>query len=123
MEYKYCLYRIIDGLVRITLTDNWELLKVGKNLLVLYDVSVAIMDDGYIVITGMEDEVHYTYEEQRLSELKHIPRVEDVKRKRPRRLFGFSFGEDYCYVKGWYRTVPTHRVKYEFTNYCVKTYR
>lgn len=123
MDYKYCLYRIIDGLVRITLTDNWNLLKVEKNLLVLYDVSVAIMDDGYIVITGIEDEVHYTYEEQRLSELKHIPRVEDVKRKRPRRLFGFSFGEDYCYVKGWYRTVPTHRVKYEFTNYCVKTYR
>lgn len=122
MEYKYCLYRIIDGLVRITLTDNWELLKVEKNLLVLYDVTVAIIDD-YIVITGMEDEVHYTYEEQRLSELKHIPRVEDVKRKRPRRLLGFSFGEDYCYVKGWYRTVPTHRVKYEFTNYCVKTYR
>ena len=122
MDYKYCLYQIIDGYVRITLTDDWETLRAKKDLLVLYDVTVNI-DDDYIIITGMEDEVHYTYEEQRLSKLKHSPRFEDVKRKNRRKLFGFSFGEDYCYVKGWYRTVPMHKVKYEFTNYCVKIYR
>lgn len=122
MDYKYCVYQIIDDFVRITLTNDWKTLRAKKDLLVLYDVTVNI-DGDYIIITGMEDEVHYTYEEQRLSELKHIPRNEDVKRKRPRKLFGFSFGEDYCYVKGWYRTVPMHKVKYEFTNYCVKIYR
>ena len=74
-KYKYCLYRIKDGFVKITLSNNWKDLKVEKHLVVLYDVTISFITEfDRIVITGLEDEVHYEQYRTELCFLKHNPR-------------------------------------------------
>ena len=122
-KYKYCLYRIKDGFVKITLSNNWKDLKVEKHLVVLYDVTISFITEfDRIIITGLEDEVHYEQYRTELCLLKHNPREEDVKYQKSLKLFGFTLCDDYVYVKGWYRTNPIHKVKYDFSNYIVQIY-
>lgn len=116
--YKYCHYRIIDGVFTASFTNNLKDLQKTNDVL-MYDVTVNI-EDNILLIRGMEDEVHWADKMKFVHDLPYTVQSKYMKYDKGIKIFGKVFFDTPCYVKGWYRTEPMHKVSYVAKNFIVK---
>lgn len=117
-RYNYCLLTIKQGKPFVIVSNNIEDVEVLDKYL-LYDVEFLI-EEGFLIIKGIEDEVYFAKSKTPLAKLPHTPLMKFIKISPGITLFGKKFSEPLCYVEGWYRTEPKNKVRYIFKDFVIK---
>lgn len=119
---KYCYLGFKkNGEAYVVFFNDRDAVKIEEYEKLIYDVEWSISEDNLMLyIYGVEDESHYVDGIKYLSELKHTVQKECIRYDKGITIFGKTFFDTPCYVKGWYRTEPFKKVRYILKNYTIK---
>lgn len=119
-HFKYCYVYITHGCANVICTHDLKTIAVRNDWKLIYDVTFLV-EDGMLYIKGMEDTCYYEQFATPLSELEESPQPQYIKVK-TKNIFGKKLKTPECYVKGWYRTIPIHKVQLCLKHWNLKVY-